>query len=143
MNKPRQKLQVIDLNLGIDPQEITKKPEITPSTIEKANRIIAFDAQEHAALQRIREQKAKEEQAKEDGIERVYKALIAAATEQKGVLATELIAIAGSADLSSVILRLRNYAKKRGDLWQITKHRENKQTVYRMEPTKKEDSDAV
>lgn len=143
MNKQKPKLQVIDLNLGIDPQEITKKPEITPSTIEKADRIIAFDAQEFAALKRIREQKAKEEQAKEDGVERAYKALVAAATEQKSVLATELVAIAGSTDLSSVILRLRNYTKKRGYLWQITKHRENKQTVYRMEPTKKEESDAV
>jgi hypothetical protein len=139
MSTPKPKLQIVDLELGIDPQEATKKIEIPPETIAKAEKINNFDKQEYAALEAIRAKKQAEEQAREEGIDRAFKALATAAEEKQGVAATELVVLAGSTDLSGVMLRLRNYIKKRGDLWMISKHRENKQTVYYMEPTKAEE----
>ena len=135
------KLEVIELNLGIDPENLTKKPPISPATQQRIDQFAQQKTAEQAAIIKYKQKKQEEEKLKEEAATKVYKAL--SETPNNGLTIDDLIKIAETPDIISVMVRLRNMIKKRGNLWKIQKGKHNGKSVYRFTPTKLKERSSV
>ena len=118
------KLDIIDLNLGFDPNDVTDKPKLSEKTKERVAGLITHEKIEQSAIRKHKESKQATEQQKAKAIETIFKQLSVLASNEgiaaKSMPIHEIIKTADTMDPSSVILRLNNYIKKKG-LWQLKK----------------------
>lgn len=127
------KLEVIELNLGVDPESLTKKPSLSPATQQRITEFTQQKQQEHDAIIRYQQKKQKEEKCKEEAAIKVYKAL--SETTGNGLTVDELLEISQTPDIISLMVRLRKLIKQRGNLWDIKKGKRNGKSIYRFMPT--------
>lgn len=129
------KIEIIDLDLGFDPQSLTTKPPLSEKTAERLDQLIKHEQKEQKAIQNYKEQKQQTEQKREEALENCLKKLIEL-TEQKELLSIEdLLKICESDEPVGTMIRLRNLIKKRGNLWDIKKRRVDNKTKYQLVPT--------
>lgn len=129
----KQKIEIIELNLGIDPN-LGVKPTINPQTESRIEHLKERQTQEQENITAYLDKKKQEEQSREEGVEKVYKIL--SSDPNTGLNSAELLIVANSADIVGTMVRLRNLIRKRGDLWAIRKNKIADKTVYRFKPTK-------
>ena len=132
---PKSKIEIIDLNLGFDPRDLTTRPQTSEKTIEKAKDLIAHEQIEQKAIQDHKERLAQENQKKDEALEACLKKLIERVDTKETTSIEEVLTITGSIDPVGIMIRLRNLIKRRGSLWEIKKTRAGGKTQYFLVPT--------
>jgi hypothetical protein len=121
----KKKLEVVQLNLGVN---INPNPGIiSKESKEKIDILISNAIQEKEAMQI--------NLLSESDVKKCYEMLIQA-TNIKGTVSGEsmLTAISNKTKLATLIIRLRQYTRERGDIWEIQKHHISNVTRYSMKP---------
>ena len=128
------KLEVIELDLGVSPGDLTKKVPIAPATQQRIDQLVQHEKTEHDAIVKYKQKKQLEEKQKEEAVTKIYKAL-AADSPNRDFSVDELLQIAQYTDIIGLMLRLRHHIKDRGNLWKLQKGKRNGKTTYRFMPT--------
>lgn len=128
----KKKLDVVELELGVDVTDVTARPKLHPETEENIARRIRLAKQETDAIKRLHEKRDKERQDKEKATEQCFRLLLDANKKGEKVPVAKLITKAGDMTLSTLILRLNNLIKKRGELWKIKKTQSKKKMYYHL-----------
>lgn len=129
------KIEVIELDLGIDLSQITTKPKIKPATKQKIEKKIESRKREVAAIKSFKERKDTEKRKKGKIIEEIYKKMTKLAANNQGLDQDTLLKLTDSTNLISVMFKLRKLIQERGDLWIIQKFRRKGKITYRFKPT--------
>lgn len=132
VNKP--KLEVIELNLGMDVSEYTKKPPIAPMTEAKAQALQENSMLEQNAINRVKDAKKTEEDKRKAAAEKIYNELVLLAERSEGLTTTDILRLAEIDDHVGLMVRLHRIVRERGDLWKIHKGKKAGQTIYRLRP---------
>ena len=120
------KIKIIELELGIDVD--LSKPTLHINTEQQIKNKIELAKQEQEAIDSVREKRQQKKINKH--IEECFRELLEANKQGKELTAKKLLEIAETNNLSSLILRLNNYIKKRGELWKIKKRKSKKDILY-------------
>lgn len=128
------KVEVIELNLGVDPSELLQTPSVSQQSQERIAYLMELSAKEMEGINKIKQKEQEEALRKDEGTDRLYRRLVELAAEQTGLTTPELMQIAGSDDHVGTMVRLHNYIKKRGGLWEIVKSKAGGRTTYRVRP---------
>lgn len=110
----KKKLDVINLELGIEPDKLITPPGVTEKTQQKLSEIIEFKQEE----QQVQQHKIAAAELKEEVADKALHLLLEEGMD--GVPVEELNKLANG-NLSGLILRVNNLIKKRGDLWKLKK----------------------
>jgi hypothetical protein len=129
MNK---KIEIINLDLGIDPEQTIKKPTISQPTIDKIEKAIDLNKKEQVAFKKVIE-KRQQKQTHSDIIETLLATLLSAAANKHELSSSEILEITKSSNLSGTMLRLRNLIKRRGNDYKIISRREDGIAYYSLE----------
>lgn len=122
----KQKIEVIDLELGI---EVNNTPPICESTLSKINEKIDVCSKEQEIIERVKEKK-------ERAIEQCFQKLLETAqTDGVEIDQKTLLAIAGTNNVISLMLGIKNLMRKRGNLWVIVKHKRGATVYYSFRPS--------
>ena len=121
----KKKIEIINLELGIEPTKLTIPPVLNQETANKIDELIQNEVKEQNVEQK--EQKIIEQQQKEDITDKCLHLLLE--SRGNGIPSEELVKLSNN-NLSSLILRLNNLIKKRGALWKIKKKRVQGKTFY-------------
>jgi hypothetical protein len=142
--KMNKKLEIVELNLGVDPHQSAREAQPAEATKEKIEKAYTHAVKEREAIDRIKERKQNEEAEKEAVVADLIKKLIDATSNNAGLSGPEVSEIIAKSpikiDLSSLILRIKNTLKK-SDLWELNRKQLNKNSYYYLTPTKKESVD--
>jgi molecular chaperone DnaK (HSP70) len=130
----KKKLEIIDLELGIDVSDLTATPPISPETQEQIDLKIRLAKQETDAIKRVKAKREKQQNQKDSIIEQCFKTLLEANDKDEKVPLEEIQKISGDMKLSSVVLMINNLIKKRGNLWCLIKSTKNKKKYYHLVP---------
>ena len=125
MNSEKKKLEIVQLSLGktID----LNVPDISNQSKDKIDKLIDEAKKEKEALQI--------KTLQEDELRRCYDVLLQATETKRPISSNALLAIIDNkVPLSTLIIRLRQFARDRGNIWEIQKHRIDKITHYSMKP---------
>jgi CRISPR/Cas system CSM-associated protein Csm2 small subunit len=112
--KEQRKIEIVSLQLGVD---VNPDPgEISSESKRKINELVAVAVKEKAILQT--------NLLSETDIKKCYDMLMQAADDKKSVSGESLLAtINNKTQLATLIIKLRQRIRERGDIWQLDKHR--------------------
>jgi hypothetical protein len=130
----KEKLKIIELDLGIDIDNTLQPMPIRSETKQQITETIKLAKLEQDAINKLRTKKKHKEQKQLNTIIRCYKALYDSTKNNTTISASELIKISETDNLSGLIIRLNNYIKKRGTHYKIKKKRIKGQTHYTLTP---------
>lgn len=130
----KRKLEIIELNLGIDPDEVLRPIPIEPDTKQRITETVKLAKLEQDAINKLKAKKKDKEQKQLDVITRCYRILHNSAKKNATVPAQRLLEISQTDNLSGLMTRIRNYIKKRGAHYKIKKRKVKGQTHYTLTP---------
>jgi len=121
----KKKIEVVNLNLGMD---VNPNPgEISENSKEKIDSLVGTAKKEKETLQ--------VNLLSESNVKKCYEMLMQATNAKQPISGESLLKATGNkAQLATLIIKLRQYARERGDIWEISKHRIGNITHYSMRP---------
>ena len=126
----RKKLEVVELNLGLDVDSLGKHV-IHDDTRKRIDRTLNLAQKEKEALDKIRIKK----QDKGKIVEKCYQEFVKHQVLDLSISADDLKKISGEQNLSGLMLRLRNHIKKSDNLWKLHKYQRKGKTLYKLIPS--------
>ena len=125
MNTDKKKIEIVQLHLGVD---VNPNPgEISKESKEKIDSMISNAKKEKEAMQ--------VNLLNESDVKKCYEMLMQATNTKRPVSGDSLLeAIGKKTQLATLIIKLRQYSRERGDIWEIQKHRISNATHYSMKP---------
>lgn len=124
-DKKDRRLPIVSLDLGIEP--IIAKEVVSEKTVEKIQDRLTRAVSEHKITEKV-DQQLKQ---KEEAVNKCYQKLVDAGSE--GITVEELLV--DYDNLISLIGKIRNIIKKRGDIWKLRKRRKQGKTYYYLLPS--------
>ena len=113
------------INLEFD--EMVTSIKIHKQTLDKINSLIILYLKEKRGLINIAE-------IEKNKLKICLDELILAQKNNEEIESIELLTLASTANLSSLILRLNNFIKNRGDIWKLQKRKLNGKVYYKLIP---------
>jgi hypothetical protein len=126
------KIEIVNLDLGIDPEQTIKRLPISQPTSDKIDKVIDLNKKEQAAFEKVIE-KRQQKQTYSDIIETLLANMLNAAANKQELSGTEILTMTKSNNLSGIMLRLRNLVKRRGNNYKIISRREDGISYYSLE----------
>ena len=128
-------IEVIKIDLGIDVKEEIMKAakNISQKTKDVADEIVHKQVEKEAQKKAIKEEKNAQKTEWDNKLEACHKRLIEQMNEEDPLVSPEeLMSIAGTTELTGLMLRIRNYLKKTDVEYKLNKKKRKKQTYYEL-----------
>lgn len=130
----KQKIEVVELNLGKVADDLTL-PTVSPETQAVMDQKLRLAKMEKEAIDRVRKKRQDQEQQKQDAVEKGFQLLKEAFDKKELVSIEQLFKLTDAENLSSFMLRLNNFIKKRGELWKIKRRTKGGKKFYEITPS--------
>lgn len=130
----KQKIEVVELNLGKVADDLAL-PTVNPETQAVMDQKLRLAKMEKEAIDRVRKKRQDQEQQKQDAIEKAFQLLKEAFDKKELVSIEQLFKFTDVENLSSFMLRLNNFIKKRGELWKIKRRTKGGKKFYEITPS--------